>query len=194
MRKRLLLGLSLLAVAALTVMGSASAGSVPTKDKVSGDGQRAARVSNGPSPLFTIDSTSGPSGQNPTGTMTMDWGTAFGAPTNFTVKVTCLHVSGNQATILGVITSGTGIDGVYGDALAPGDEFLIAVQDNGVAQKGGVSPDRLSGVLWGTGFIEDPNVLNSTKAAVCADSTDALGTPDHYVGLVSGNINVTDAP
>ena len=182
MKKRLLLGVAFVVVAGLAVMGSAAAGSAPKNDKVSGDGQRAARVPGGSSPLFTIDAKSGPAGQNPKGTVTFDWGTSLGDPTSYTVNVTCLNVSGNQATIVGFITSGTGVD------VAPGNGFMVVVQDNGVPKKGGISPDRMSGVSWGATVFD-----GTTPEAVCADPTILLGDPFTFVGLVSGNINVTDA-
>ncbi|WP_138418710.1 hypothetical protein [Sinomonas gamaensis] len=90
--------------------------SVPTQDSVTGSG-----TANNGSASFSINAVSGPSGQNPSGTVyiTTGIGTLNGS-------VTCLDVSGSQAAI-GVLADSTTT------AEAPGSAFLVTVQDNAVS-------------------------------------------------------------
>lgn len=66
----------------------------------------------------------------------MDFGT-FEGWAKFTVQVTCLRVSGNTATVAGVVASGQGTD------ISIGAGFVAVFKDLGVP-KGGVSPDLMS--------------------------------------------------
>ena len=101
----------------------------------------------------------------------MDFGT-FEGSAKFTVQVTCLRVSGNTATVAGVVASGQGTD------ISIGAGFVAVFKDLGVP-KGGVSPDLVSGVAW-TPFVPDP-------------VTGWIGLSTRFTNLLSGNVNVTDA-
>lgn len=177
--------------------GSAAAARSPLKyDRVSGDGQRVG-FGAAYTPTFTIDARSGPWGENAQGTMTIDWGTSwvdapfFGAPYSTTVNVTNLCVTGNEATIVGIITSGTA-------NAAVGDPLVTVVRDFG-HPVGGISPDKMLGVFSGGNYFpgyfpsRDPAVL----ASICADPYYPNGPeptdPNFFLGLVSGNIKVRDA-
>ena len=72
-----------LAVGAALVLAAPAGAQIPTQDSLTGSG-----------PLFTVAITSGPSGENPTGSFTAD---AFGAHFQ-TTSISCLAVSGNVAT------------------------------------------------------------------------------------------------
>ena len=72
-----------LAAGAALVLAAPAGAQIPTQDSLTGSG-----------PLFSVAITSGPSGENPTGSFTAD---AFG--THFqTTSISCLAVSGNVAT------------------------------------------------------------------------------------------------
>jgi hypothetical protein len=92
-----------------------------------------------------------PSGEDAEGTMTIDWGTSwvsfpfYGAPYSTTVTVTNLCVTGNTATIVGYIISGTANATI-------GDPLITVVRDGG---KGGKS-DSMEGVFSGWGYFADP--------------------------------------
>jgi hypothetical protein len=55
--------------------------------------------------IAVFDASSGPSGENPTGTVRIDVVTRFGRSTLLAYNVTCLSVAGNQATIGAVAVS-----------------------------------------------------------------------------------------
>ena len=115
----------------------------------------------------------------------MDFGT-FEGSAKFTVQVTCLRVSGNTATVAGVVASGQGID------ISIGAGFVAVFKDLGVP-KGGVSPDLMSGVAWG------PDFGTATVQEVCETPfvpdpvTGWIGLSTRFTNLLSGNVNVTDA-
>ena len=115
--------------------------------------------------------------------MTIDWGTSwvdapfFGAPYSTTVNVTNLCVTGNTATIVGIITSGT-------PNATVGDPLVTVVHDGG---KGGGS-DGMLGVYSGWGFFS-PRTLDD----VCHNPYPPEDASIGSLPLVSGNINVTDA-
>jgi hypothetical protein len=87
MGRRILFVAAVVGVVALALAGVSSA-EVPTQDSVTGSG-----VFFGPAGLFevAIDARSGPSGENPSGTVRVS--------PDFTGQVTCLHVSGNRALV-----------------------------------------------------------------------------------------------
>lgn len=176
-------------VAALAMIGPAGGSPVPKYDKVTGDGQRAGFGSPATyTPSFTIDVKSGPSGENTQGTMTIDWGTSwvdapfFGAPYSTTVNVTNLCVTGDTATIVGIITSGTNAN--------VGDPLVTMVRDGG---RGGKS-DGVRGVFSGWGYFSDP-ITGSPRTLddVCHDPFPPQIEGVGFGPLVSGNIKVTDA-
>ena len=74
-------------VAALALAGPAAAGAPPP----AGDSVRGTQ--DGPSWAFDIDASSGPAGENPTGTV------QIGPAPSFPLTVTCLSVTGNTAII-----------------------------------------------------------------------------------------------
>lgn len=173
-------------VGALFLVPFAGSASAPKYDKASGDGVRSQRAVGGSTPSFVLDARSGPSGEEPQGTLSMDFGT-FEGSAKFTVQVTCLRVSGNTATVAGVVASGQGTD------ISIGAGFVAVFKDFGVP-KGGVSPDLMSGVAWG------PDLGQATVQEVC-ETPFSPGLPDkgweglstRFTNLLSGNVNVTDA-
>jgi hypothetical protein len=183
MRLLVVLCTALVAAVLVPFAGSASA---PKYDRASGDGVRSQRSVGGSTPSFVLDAKSGPSGENPQGTLSMDFGT-FEGSAKFTVQVTCLRVSGNSATVAGVVASGQGTD------ISIGAGFVAIFKDFGVP-KGGVSPDQMSGVAWG------PDLGEATVQEVC-ETPFAPGLPEkdwsglstRFTNLLSGNVNVTDA-
>jgi hypothetical protein len=90
MGRRMLFAAAAIGVAVLLALPGVSGAQVPTQDSVTltGHGDAGAFF------LVTIDATSGPSGENPTGLVDF---TVAGAPVSG--PVTCLAVSGNTATI-----------------------------------------------------------------------------------------------
>lgn len=190
MRKRLSAVAVGLMVAGLAVIGPASGSHAPKYDKVSGKGQRAGFGSPATyTPTFTIKAKSGPSGENAQGTMTIDWGTSwvdapfFGAPYSTTVNVTNLCVTGNTATIVGFITSGTNAN--------VGDPLVTMVRDGGKGAKSG----GMRGVFSGWGYFSDPifTGLPRTLDEVCHDPFPPQLEDIDFLPLVHGSIKVTDA-
>ncbi len=106
-----LVALGLLA-ATLVGLGGASANASHTPDGQPADrdfvtGESGGEVQNPGTPVvfrpFSVfGASSGPSGENPTGTVRLDFDTRFGRSTIATWEVTCLSVAGHQATIGGV--------------------------------------------------------------------------------------------
>jgi hypothetical protein len=88
--------MAVLAVALTSMLAAPGAGAQPAQDSVTGT-----LVDSPFRPLtWTINASSGPSGENPTGTLE-----ARGL-LNATFPVTCLQVTGNRAVIGGRLTSG----------------------------------------------------------------------------------------
>jgi hypothetical protein len=158
---------------------------------VTGDGQRAGFGSPATyTPTFTIDARSGHSGENAQGTMTIDWGTSWvdapfvSVPYRTTVNVTNLCVTGNTATIVGIITSGT-------TNATVGDPLVVVVRDGG---EGGES-DGMGGVYSGWGYFSNPIFTNNLRTLddVCHNPYPPEDAGIGFLPLVSGNIKVTDA-
>lgn len=183
MRLLIVVCTALVGVLLLPFAGSASA---PKYDRAAGDGVRSERSPGGSTPSFVLDARSGPSGEDPRGELSMDFGT-FEGSAKFTVQVTCLRVSGNTATVAGVVSSGQGAD------ISIGAGFVAHFRDFGVP-KGGISPDQMSGVAWG------PDLGQATVQEVCETPFDP-GLPEkdwpglstRFTNLLSGNVGVTDA-
>jgi len=112
---------TVLAIAAALVFAPGSGAQAPTQDSVTGT----ASSGFGRGELFfTFDAHSGPSGENPTGTVTIESDIADLGPQ----PVSCLGVSGNRATV--VVSFPTAPPANAG--------AVIQVQDNGT------SPDAVS--------------------------------------------------
>jgi hypothetical protein len=115
--------------------------------------------------------------------MTINWGTSwvdapfFAAPYSTTVTVTNLCVTGNTATIVGYITSGT-------PNATIGDPLVTIMQDGGPSGK----LDAMGGVYSGWG-----NFGGRTLEDVCQDPYPPENANIGLLPLVSGNINVFDA-
>jgi hypothetical protein len=122
MRRRILFLTAVVGVA--VALPGVSSAQVPTPDSVTGSGTFFAA----PSGLFfvSIDAHSGPSGENPSGTLRI-------SPA-FIAQVTCLHVSGNRA-IVGYFHVGSPPDD-------PAVANVIEIDDNGPA---GSDTDTLTG-------------------------------------------------
>jgi len=92
---------------------------------------------------FSVDASSGPLGENPSGTFRADSsGGGF-----VTAEATCLVVTANTATFGGRITDrgGIGFDPIF---FAPGRGLFVTFQDNSPATP---APDRISGIQsWPT--------------------------------------------
>jgi hypothetical protein len=179
-------------VVALAAIGPAAGSHGSKYDTVIGVGQRAG-FGNPPaySPTFFIAARSGPAGESAQGIMTIDWGTSwvdgpyFGAPYRTTVTVTNLCVTGNTATIVGYITSGT-------PNATIGDPLVTVVRDDG---KG--ASDAMLGVFSGWGYFSDPIFTSNprTLADVCHNPypPEPTGGSLSFLPLVWGNISVNDA-
>lgn len=146
--KRLLvsftLGLSLLALAAVSASGSHTAGPGPQHDMAVGTGQLnlPTRIGAFPSKIH-VNAISDADGSNARGHFSQDIDTGgFIGRVQFSGDVTCLNVNGNTATIGGVITKTTNSTfapvgaGAYGTGM-----------DNGEGQKD--PPDALFAVVTG---------------------------------------------
>jgi hypothetical protein len=170
------------ALFSVPLAGSASA---PKYDKASGDGVRSQRVTGGSTPSFVLDARSGPSGEDPRGTLSMDFGT-FEGSAKLTVRVTCLRVAATPPRSRGSWRRGKGTTSQSEQA------FVAVFKDLGVP-KGGVSPDLMSGVAWG------PDFGSATVQEVCETPfvpdpvTGWIGLSTRFTNLLSGNVNVTDA-
>jgi hypothetical protein len=95
---------------------------------------------------FSVDATSGPLGENPSGTFRSDASSASGSGF-VTADATCLVVTGNTATFGGRITDrgGIGFDPIF---FAPGRGLFVTFQDNSPATP---APDLISGIQsWPT--------------------------------------------
>jgi hypothetical protein len=113
----------------------------------------------------------------------------FPAPGNFATfhgAVTCLKVSGDMATIGGVLTSGYGYDDTYtqGQRDLTGDWFITTVQDPTSG-----SPDTMGYIDWGDrGYFAGQGF--SSFASLCDNPTADLGTSQFP--LSSGEIKISD--
>jgi hypothetical protein len=116
----------------------------------------------------------------------------FPAPGKFATfagVVTCLRVSGDNATIGGVFTSGYGYDGYYdqGQRDLTGDWFITTVRDNGNPEDG-VSPDTMGYIDWGDrAYIATYGY--GSFASLCNNPVADLGT--NQFPLNSGTIKIT---
>jgi hypothetical protein len=119
----------------------------------------------------------------------------FPAPGNwatFSGVVTCLVVSGEVATVGGVITSGYGYDSdaTTSDTYSldqhglAGDWFIVAVQD----PKGDKSPDSMSYVDFGSSTYFSLIWGYPSFSSLCADPTADIGAPQF--GLAAGDIKI----
>ena len=98
--------LSLFAAALLGMGASSASAQSLDRDFVTGEsgGEIQGEGSCGTFQFITVfDASSGPSGENPTGTVRIDSLTCFGRTTLAIYNVTCLSVAGHQATIGGVV-------------------------------------------------------------------------------------------
>jgi len=104
----------------------------------------------------------------------------------FSRTVTCLQVSGNTATIGGIVTSGYGYDGFYdtGQHKLPGDWFIIQVQD-----PSGDAPDTMGYIDWGSrAYFLSAGYGYTSFDSMCDDPQADLGT-DQFP-LSSGDITI----
>ena len=161
----------------------------PKGDSAFGSGVRAPSCTLGcPAGPFSLNATSGPNGQNASGTFVID----FAGYAGFTANVTCLNISGHQATISGQISTGTGA--ADPSTFTTDNEplyFVAVVSDNGTATKKHPSPDQMSLVAWDTqAEWADPaiNPPGFTLGQLCTDPFAVLGT--NMLGLVSGDLTV----
>jgi hypothetical protein len=182
MRKRLVaIALACLVVG---VVAPSAVPKTPKQDSAFGSGVRAPSCSSGcPVGTFSFNATSGPNGENPNGTFAIDFN-GFAA---FTANVTCLHVSGHTATLVGQISRGTGAADLtnYTDPVY----YVAVVRDNGQAKPHQPSPDQMSLVSFDTeaGW----NGSGFTLAELCSDPLNAIGDSTMF-GLVAGELTVID--
>jgi hypothetical protein len=186
--RRLAVVLAVFSIALVAVPAAFS--KAPKGDSAFGSGVRAPSCTLGcPAGPFSFNATSGANGENAGGTFVID----FPGFAGFTGNVTCLNVSGHQATISGQISSGTGA--ADPSTFTTDNEalyFVGVVSDNGTAKKGKPSPDQMSLVAWDTqADWADPasNPPGFTLGQLCTDPFAALGT-SNMLGLVSGDLTV----
>jgi hypothetical protein len=171
-----------------TAASSPAASKKASKSYVAGSGVREP-ITVGSEPfVFSVNAAPGKNGI---------FGTLKGSFENFasfTGVVTCLHISGNTATVGGVFTSGYGYDDDFSEPQhdLTGDWFIWIVQDNGPS-KHGPSPDMASSFDWGDrGFFtaggSNPSTSFPTFDALCDNAVDDVGTD--LFPLVSGEITV----
>jgi hypothetical protein len=177
---KLRLFLPVVVVAAAGVVFASAAGATPrNNDHFSGDGTRAPSCDVGcPTPSFSIDAVSSPTGANPSGTMSVN----LPGEASFSGHVVCLNVEGNQGTAVAQMDTASGTDA------AVGGYFLVTAWDNGKPVKG-VSPDLMGLIDWGTSVSDAFGPY--TVAQVCANPSLVIGTNQY--ALLSGNVNVADA-
>jgi len=158
MRRRLL----------FAVLGLALIGTLPVQtasaQTQAGDSVTGSYATILPTTGWTLDAHSGPSGEAPSGTISCI-SVATGL-TRFTLPVTCLVVSGNQATVVG------------SDSLAPGQVLTVTVwvEDNGTAEN-----DRL-------GY----SVALQPPPSSCSITTSGFALP--LPGQSGPGITVVDGP
>jgi hypothetical protein len=177
-----------LAVFCVVLVGASIALAKTQQDSAFGTGVRAPSGPSSPAGTFSFNTTSGTNGENASGTFVAD----FAGYASFTGAVTCLHVSGNTATLFGQISSGTGA--ADPSTYASPVYFVAVVNDNGKAKNKAPSPDQMSLVGWDTeaNFADSGQYPPSglTLAQVCANPTAVLGTD--MFSLVSGDLTVID--
>jgi hypothetical protein len=179
MKLRLIFPSVVAVVVAVGIAFASGAGATPShNDHFSGDGTRAPSCDGCPTPSFSIDAVSSPTGANPSGTMSVN----LPGEASFSGHVVCLTVEGNQGTAVAQMDTASGLDA------APGGYFLVTAWDNGKPVKG-VSPDQMGLIDWGTSVSDAFGPY--TVAQVCADPSLVIGTATF--GLLSGNVNVADA-
>jgi hypothetical protein len=170
------------AASALLIFAPSAAAAI---DYASGNVVRAPSCAAGCSAgSFAFDVQSGIHGGNPTGYVAVD----FPGTSSLTGVVTCLHMQGSTATILGRITYGSGD---MDPSLYTGQVyFVFMVKDVGTASGGRPAPDRISHIEW--------NTANNWKAQfgleladICADPTPVLTSPDLFK-LIGGNLKVVN--
>jgi len=138
-----------------------------------------------PGGTFAFDAFSRPHGANSRGWFIFD----FPGYASFTGRVTCLDVSGRNATIFGEISTGTGAADLSTFTGAP-VYFVAVVKDRGAGYPGRPAPDKISLVAWDDtdGWAADPGIA---VGDICGNPFTAIGSTTMY-GLVSGQIKVID--
>jgi len=190
--------LAVAAGATIGVVDASAASSVPQVKgtQVSGSGVRAPSSATDVPFTFSFDAIANPASTNGiygtfSGTFPHD--ALFSAPGDFASfqgVVTCLQVTGDQATIGGVVTSGYGYDDFYtnGQNDLTGDWFITTVQDPADAA-GGQSTDTMGYLDWGDrGYFA--SVGYATFGSLCANPIPDLTTAQFP--LSSGDIKSSD--
>lgn len=191
---RFRLAAAITATAALGLLGTSaqSFASTGSGTHVSGSGVRSAS-SAGDVPFtfsFNAIATPAPSdGVYGTFSGSFPHDAPFPAPGNFATfqgAVTCLKVSGDQATIGGVLESGYGYDDTFtqGQRDLTGDWFITTVQDPTHR-----SPDTMGYIDWGDRAYF-ANQGFHTFASLCDDPAADLGTAQFP--LNTGDIKISD--
>jgi hypothetical protein len=157
-------------------------------DRVSGWGVREPSCAPGcPVGEFAFDVRSGRNGENPTGWFSID----FPGYASLVGQPTCVEFTRKKATIVGVITRGTGAadpstfppsgtDPVY---------FVVRVKGRGAPLPGRPGPDWMSVTAWDTeaGWNNDSNI---TLAELCAEAERSEGVGPDWLRLIAGDIRV----
>jgi hypothetical protein len=162
MRQRIVLHVGGLAMAALLAVTAPAAAQVPSGDSVAGSGH--VNVTD-----FTVSIQAGPSGENPTGSLTLS---GF---LNFTATPTCLSVSGRAAA------GGFRID----NGPQAGMGFLASVLDNGPPVNG----QPVDAVVYSGLLFTPPTTCPAPGDPPPPGLLSTGGGP-----LTSGDISVVDAP
>jgi hypothetical protein len=190
------------AITAITLAGPVNAGAATSTngDHAIGSGVRAASSSTDVPFTFSVHAVSPArpggvygtfSGSFPHDPFFRDRVSAPGDFATFSGDVTCLQVSGDTATIGGVITSGYGYDGVTtGDGFSQdqvdlaGDWFITTAQD-----PYGGSTDTMGYIDWGDRtYFTTAGYGYTSVSSMCNDPTADLGTAQFP--LASGDIRI----
>jgi hypothetical protein len=192
-----LLGLAVTPIAlAAPVTAGAASSTAGSKIQVIGSGVRAPSSAGDVPFTFSVRAVTRPRSNGVYGTFsgsfphdsakTQSGAPEFPAPGKFVTfsgVVTCLRVSGDAATIGGVLTSGFGYDDTYTEPQRDqtGDWFITTVRD----PKHG--PDTMSSIDWGDRAYLAAQHYNSF-AALCRNPVPDLGTKQFR--LASGDIQI----
>jgi hypothetical protein len=139
-------------VAFTVVLVGATAASATTtkKDQVTGNGVRAPSCFGCADVTFSLDTWSSPTGVNPTGTMSF----AVQGEASFSGPPVCMNVNGNQAVLVGQMTTASGSD------TAVGGYFLVEVWDMEKLR----TASRPTGCHWSIGEPVSPTHSGRTRS------------------------------
>jgi hypothetical protein len=182
-----------LATAGMLGASGTSFAATGTGSRVRGAGVRSASSAGDVPFTFAVDATT-PAADGDYGTFSGSFphDAPFPAPGNFAsfhAVVTCLQVSGDDATIGGVVISGYGYDDNYdqGQRDLAGDWFITTVHSS-TNQRFGNPPDTMGYIDWGDRAYFASEGFNSFTS-LCNNPAADLGTAQFP--LSSGQVSVS---